>query len=284
MPDFDLGSLPALGVGLGYRRELDAAIMANQESIDCLEIITENFLRTPVGGPLEQLRDRFAVVPHGVEMSIGTEGPLDTGYLDDLAELVARVRAPWCSDHLSFTRAGGVSIGQLTPLVRTRALADRIADKARQVQQRAGTAFLLENITYHLDFPAELSEAEFITRVVERAGCGLLLDLTNVYVNATNHGYDPFAFLDAIPLERVVQLHLAGGYRSDGTLIDSHSAPVPAEVWQLLDYVAGRMPAARCLILERDQEFPDDFGELTADLRRARAALGAACHGAVVNR
>ncbi|WP_378740068.1 DUF692 family multinuclear iron-containing protein [Nocardia brasiliensis] len=279
MREFDLGSLPALGVGLGYRRELDAAIMANQESIDCLEIITENFLETPVGGPLELLRDRFPLTPHGVEMSIGTEGPLDTGYLDDLADLVARVDAPWCSDHLSFTRAGGVSIGQLTPLLRTREMAEEIAGKARQVQERVGTPFLLENITYHLDFPAELSEAEFITRVVETAGCGLLLDLTNVFINSVNHRYDPVEFLNSIPLERVVQLHLAGGYWSDGTLLDSHSAPVPGEVWELLDYLAGRAPAVRCVILERDQEFPDDFDELTADLRRARAAIGAVAVG-----
>lgn len=279
MPDFDLGRLPALGVGLGYRRELDAAIIANQEPIDCLEIITENFLDTPVGGPLEQLRDRFALVPHGIEMSIGTEGPLDLTYLDDLAQLVARAGAPWCSDHLSFTRAGGVSIGQLTPLMRTRDLADDIAGKARQVQEQVGTPFLLENITYHLDFPAELSEAEFITRVIEKAGCGLLLDLTNVFVNATNHGYDPIEFLNSIPLERVVQMHLAGGYWSEGTLLDSHSAPVPAEVWELLEYVSDRTPALRCVILERDQEFPDDFDELTADLRRAREAIGSVVGG-----
>ncbi|PXX61015.1 hypothetical protein DFR70_109206 [Nocardia tenerifensis] len=279
MREFDLGRLPALGVGLGYRREIDAAIMANHERIDCLEIITENFLDTPVGGPLEQLRDQFALVPHGIELSIGTEGPLDDGYLDGLALLVARVDAPWCSDHLSFTRAGGLSIGQLTPLMRTRELADDIAGKARRVQERVGTPFLLENITYHLDFPAELSEAEFITRVVERAGCGLLLDLTNVFVNATNHGYDAIEFVNSIPLERVVQMHLAGGYWSGGTLLDSHSAPVPAEVWELLDYVAGRTPALRCVILERDQDFPDDFDELTADLRRARACVGSVVCG-----
>ncbi|MFG1793340.1 DUF692 family multinuclear iron-containing protein [Nocardia sp. NPDC049149] len=276
MRESDLGSLPALGVGLGYRRELDAAIMANRESIDCLEIITENFFGTPVGGPLELLRDRFPLTPHGVEMSIGTEGPLDRAYVADLADLVARVGAPWCSDHLSFTRAGGVSIGQLTPLVRTRESAAQIAGKVRQVQQQVGTPFLLENITYHLDFPAELSEAEFITLVIESAGCGLLLDLTNVFINAVNHRYDPIEFLNSIPLERVVQLHLAGGYWSEGTLLDSHSAPVPAEVWELLDHVSGRTPALRCVILERDQEFPDDFTELTADLHRARASIGSA--------
>jgi len=275
MPEFDLSRLPALGVGLGYRRELDAAITANQESIDCLEIISENFLDSPAGGAvLDQLRERFALVPHGVEMSIGTEGPLDRRYLDDLARLVGRTGAPWCSDHLSFTRAGGVSIGQLTPLVRTRALAEDIAVKARQVQERVGTPFLLENITYHLDFPSELSEAEFITHVVEKAGCGLLLDLTNVFINSVNNKYDPIEFLNSIPLDRVVQLHLAGGYWLDGTLLDSHSKPVPEQVWELLDYVSTRMPKARCVILERDQEFPEDFTELTADLHRARKAIG----------
>ncbi|ONI88311.1 hypothetical protein ALI144C_07285 [Actinosynnema sp. ALI-1.44] len=263
---------PWLGVGLGYRQDLHDAIFARSGSIDCLEVISEQYLAAAPAQRerLRVLRERFPVVPHGIELSIGTAGPLDLQYLDDLARLVVAMDAPWCSDHLSFTRAGDLAIGQLTPLVRTREHATAVAVKAAQVQRHVGVPFLLENITYYLDFPAELSEAEFITEVVEQADCGLLLDLTNVFVNSVNHHFDPVEFVAAIPLERVVQLHLAGGQWSGDTLVDTHSAPVPEQVWQLLDHVADRLSSLRCVILERDQEFPDEFDELLADLTRAR--------------
>jgi uncharacterized protein len=271
-----LAGLPFLGVGLGYRPDLDRQIWANQASIDWLELISEHYLARP-REQLDQalrLRGAFPLVPHGVELSIGTPGELDPAYLDALAELVALVGAPWCSDHLCFTRAGGIALGQLTPLPRTRAVAADVARKARQVQERVGVPFLLENISYYIDIEGQLSEAEFLTEVMEGCECGLLLDLANVFVNAGNHGFSALEFLAAIPLERVVQVHLAGGEESPNALLDTHSAPVPDEVFALLRHLVERAPNLRAVLIERDTDFPHDFQELADDLADARGILG----------
>ncbi len=273
-----LARLPFLGVGLGYRPDLDRQIWANQASIDWLELISEHYLARP-REQLDQalrLRGAFPLVPHGVELSIGTPGEPDPAYLDALAELVALVGAPWCSDHLCFTRAGGIALGQLTPLPRTRAVAADVARKARQVQERVGVPFLLENISYYIDIEGQLSEAEFLTEVMEGCECGLLLDLANVFVNAGNHGFSALEFLAAIPLERVVQVHLAGGEESPNALLDTHSAPVPDEVFTLLRHLVERAPNLRAVLIERDTDFPDDFQELADDLADAREILGVA--------
>ena len=186
-----LTGLPFLGVGLGYRAELESQIWDNRCSIDWLEIISEHYLGRPPEHVDDALRLRrsFPLIPHGVEMSIGTVGDLDRSYVDGLAELVSAIDAPWFSDHLCFTRADGIALGQLTPLPRTRAVAADVGRKAGWVQEYVGVPFLLENITYYIDLESELSESRFIVEVLESCECGLLLDLTNLHINALNHGF-----------------------------------------------------------------------------------------------
>jgi hypothetical protein len=214
---------------------------------------------------------RRPLVPHGLELSVGADEPLDLEYCDEMAELVRRVGAPFFSDHLCMTRIGGLEIGQLTPLPFTPATAARCAAKAREAEEMVGAPFLLENITYGFEIPGSMGEAEFIGRVVTGADCGLLLDLTNVFINSQNHRYDPYAFLDALPLSRVIQVHLAGGERHGDRWVDSHSRSVDAhpEVWGLLDHVVRRSPL-RAILIERDQRFPDRFEEILSDIERAR--------------
>jgi uncharacterized protein (UPF0276 family) len=209
-------------------------------------------------------------------MSIGTAGDLDPAYVDSLAELVSLVGAPWFSDHLCFTRAGGIGLGQLTPLPRTRTIAAEIGTKARWLQRRIGVPFLLENISYYIDVTGQLSEADFIAEIMEHADCGLLLDLTNVHVNAVNHGFDEIDFLDAVPLERVVQIHLAGGEPAAGVYLDTHSSPVPGQVFELLRHVVSRTPTVKGVLIERDSNYPDDFEELLRDLAVAREIVDGA--------
>jgi len=275
-----LADLPQLGVGLGYRREISREISANKDSIDWLEVISEHY----IGAPPEiisvacGLRKDFVIIPHGVEMSIGTTGEPDSAYLDKLAEFVNAIRAPWFSDHLCFTRAGAVALGSLTPLVRTRAVAGELGRKAQKIQDRVGVPLILENITYYFEFKSELSEAEFICEFLEHCDCGLLLDLTNVYINAVNHGFDRFRFLEQIPLERVVQVHVSGGEQSSEAFIDSHSTSVHAEVWELLRYVVAASRRLKGVLIERDQKFPTDFRDLLEDIYRAREIL--VSHGA----
>jgi uncharacterized protein len=266
--------IPQLGVGIGYRPELGPAIQANFDAIDWLEVITEHYIQTTEDrlARAERLRQDFTLVPHGIEMSIGSAGVVDQGYVDALARFVSAVDAPWFSDHLCFTRTDEVALGMLTPVPRTYEMAATIARKAKYVQTRVARPFLLENITYYVDLRGNMSEAEFITAVLQESGCGLLLDLTNLFINSINHGYDPIEFLHAIPLDRVVQIHLAGGSWHGSTLIDSHDHPVPEEVWSLLAYVLVKAPV-KGILLERDERFPETFHELGRELTRARRLL-----------
>jgi uncharacterized protein (UPF0276 family) len=269
--------LPHLGVGLGYRVPLHDDIMANADRIDFLEFISDQYLYAPPerADRLTALGERFPMIPHGVGMSIGTAGPLSPDYLRRLGALVEQVSAPWYSDHLSFTKVPETDIEQLTPLWFTGESLSAVCRNLRQLNQAiGGTQFLLENITYYFPVPgSDMTEAQFLTRVLEDTDTGLLLDVNNVWVNSVNLGFDPFEFLAAIPLERTVQIHLAGGRYVQGMLIDTHSTPVSETVWDLLDYVLDRAPV-KAILLEWDQDWPE-FAVLLDHLDRARAALRA---------
>jgi len=268
-----LDDIPVLGVGIGFRPELHREQSRFEDRIDWFELVADRYLRSVPEG-LDRVMPmlmRKPLVPHALEMSVGTDGPLDHGYCDQVAELVRTVGASFCSDHLCMTRAGGLEIGQLTPIPFTPASAARCARKAREVQEMLGVPFLLENVTYGFALPGSIGEAELITQVVTGADCGMLLDLTNVFINSQNHRYDPYAFLDALPLSRVIQVHLAGGERHGERWVDSHSGSVDAhpEVWGLLEYVVRRSPL-RAILIERDQSFPEHFEEILKDIERAR--------------
>ncbi|NGM13547.1 DUF692 domain-containing protein [Verrucosispora sioxanthis] len=272
-------TIPRLGVGVGLRAEIEQLVVDHAEQIDWLELITEDYLFNPHRrATLAALREHFPLIPHGVELSIGSAEPVDEGYLSALAELVALVDAPWCSDHLCFTRAGGIALSALLPLPRTEEVVAAVADKVRHIQQVVGVPFLLENISAFIDLPGEMPDAEFLTRIVERADCGILLDLTNVYNNAVNHQFDPLTYLDAIPLERVVQVHLAGGTYAGDLLQDNHRTAVHTEVWDLLRHVLPHAPISGFMI-ERDGKLPDDFPEILADIARTREVIGTAGAG-----
>jgi len=268
---------PYLGVGLGYRVPLHDDILANADRIDFLEFISDLYLYAPPErvDRLAALRELFPLIPHGVGMSIGTAESLSPEYLHRLAALVQRVDAPWFSDHLSFTRVPDTDVEHLTPLWFTEESLAAVCRNLRQVNDAIGDRlFLLENITYYFPVPGnEMTEAEFVTRVLQDSDAGLLLDINNVYVNSVNLGFDPYEFLASIPLERTVQIHLAGGRYVKDVLVDTHSAPVHETVWEMLGYVLDRAPV-KAILLEWDQDWPE-FGVLLDHLDRARAMLRA---------
>lgn len=267
--------VPLLGAGLGYRPALEKGIDESWNRIDWLEIHTDNFFWTDEAryAKLDALREKYVLVPHGLEMSVGSDEPLDTEYLRRTRLLADRIDAPWVTDHLCFTGEGSIASCGLLPLRRTEAKARQVADRVGYIQRHLGRPFALENVTYQMDIPADLREDEFLTEVLERADCGLLLDLTNLVINARRHGYDPYTFLGNIPLHRIVQVHVAGGHVADGIEYDSHSHPVPEQVWRLLRHVVGAIGPVNVL-LERDDNFPDDFGDLLRELDLARGILG----------
>jgi hypothetical protein len=272
-----------LGVGLGLRDELAPALLAHRDRVDFVEIIGEHFFDATREGRrrLSVIADRFPVVVHTIGLSLGSEAPPPARYVDALARLVADTSAAWFGDHLCYTRAGGVDVGHLAPLPRTEEAIGALARNVAVVRERVAGTMLVENVAYLVDPPgSEMDDAEFTARALEATGCDLLLDLTNLHANATNHGFDPYAWLDRVPLDRVVQVHVTGGHWRHGRLVDSHSTATPDDVWRLLEHVAART-RVRAVLLERDERIPP-IGELLDELDRAREALraGEAARGA----
>lgn len=269
-----MGASRCLGVGVGLRHALFDATLATERRLDWLEVISEGFLTQ--GGRarwvLEQARARWPIVPHGVSLDVGGLDPLDEGYLERLAELTQRVDAPFFSDHLCFSRHRGVYLHDLLPLPFSPEAAAHAAARIRAAAARVGRPFLLENPSYYAVMPGStLDEASFLRRVLEEADCGLLLDVNNVWVNAHNHGYDPRAFIEALPLERVGQIHLAGHRREHAALIDDHGGPVPDPVWALYRFTLERTGPISTLV-EWDQRIVG-LDPLLDEADRARAIL-----------
>ena len=235
------------GVGIEWAEALEAEIIEALPKLSCIELIPENFFHDRTELLQKIAESSVPVLVHGVELSIGTAEPLKEKHFENMLRVAERVNTINFSDHLCMTEAGGVEIGQLTPLPWTVECADMVSRKVDQIQRRLGVPFLIENITNRFIIPGtELSETEFINRITDRTGCGLLLDLNNVYTNSVNFGFDPFAWIDALNLGAVKTTHLAGGfYDNEGSLIDSHSDVAPKQVWDLFHYVCERiLPAA----------------------------------------
>jgi uncharacterized protein len=262
---------PALsGVGLGLRWEfLEQVLEGPDLPIAFFEVSPENYMRRGGWYPaaLERVRERYPIVTHGLTMSLGSVDPPADEYLTELSTELGRVRTPWHSDHLCFSSTGGVMLHELLPLKLCQQTVDRVADRLRWLEDRLKLPMAFENISWYAHpGKQELPEAEVIRRVIEKSGCSLLLDVNNVWVNAQNHGFDPYAFIGSLPLDRVVQIHVAGHRRSDsGLTLDTHGAPVAGSVHELLGWTlerTGPLP----VLLERDNEIPP-LADLLDELR-----------------
>jgi len=265
-------SSAALGVGLGFRPPLRAELFQNRDRVDFLEITADYYLGAAPEkrDVLDLLAAHFTLVPHGLDLSLGSAEGIDSAYLDRVAALVERIAPPWWSEHLAFTKAGGVSIGHLATLPYTQEAIDAVVRNVETVRRRIDVPLILENVTATVLVPgAEMGEAAFLTEVLARTGCGWLCDITNLYTNAVNQGLALETCLEGWPWERVVQMHFVGGCWRDGVLIDSHSHATPPEIWRLLEAAVARAPV-RGIVLERDERLPP-FGELIDELEQARA-------------
>lgn len=267
---------PALGFGAGLRTVHFADVLSGGATVDWFEIISENFMGTG-GRPMRVLDDvasRFPVVLHGVSLGIGGTDPLDRDYLRRLKSLAARVRAPWVSDHVCWTGVAGRTSHDLLPIPYTEEALRHVVSRIRQVQDILERPLVLENPSSYAEFrTSSMSEPEFISRMAEAADCGLLLDVNNVYVSAVNHGFDPVAWIDAVPADRVVQYHLAGHTPMDGYLLDTHVGPVPEPV-RALFVAAWKRIGPRAAMVEWDEQIPA-FDVVRAEVERARALVAA---------
>lgn len=262
-----------MGFGIGLRRRHFGEIFDNNDGIDVLEITSENFMK--LGGKeheiLTKVKEHFPLVAHGVSMSIGGPDPLDEEYLTELIKLVKFIETPYFSDHLSYSSAFGVEYHDLIPLPFSKEAVNHVVPRIKQVQDMAGLPFLVENPSYYVEMPgAEMSEIDFLLEIVEKADCGVLLDVNNVFVNASNHGYDPKAYIDAIPRERVLQYHIAGHFDEGEFIIDTHGADIIDEVFKLYEY-AIKHTGPVTTIIERDFEIPP-LSDLIAENKLVRAA------------
>ncbi|MBS0394721.1 MAG: DUF692 domain-containing protein [Proteobacteria bacterium] len=261
-----------LGFGLGLRPAHYAAILDSDPAVDWFEVITENYL---VGGGrpldfLDRIRARYPVVMHGVSLSIGSTAPLDLDYLAGVRALAARCEPAWVSDHLCWTGVHGLNLHDLLPLPYTAEALDHVAPRIERVQEFLGRPLVVENVSSYVAYAdSAMSEWEFLSALVARTGCRLLLDVNNVYVSARNHGFEPRDFLDGVPAGAVQQFHLAGHLDLGTHVIDTHDAPVREEVWDLYAHALRRFGPVSTL-LERDDHIPP-LGELVAELDRARA-------------
>lgn len=268
------------GVGLGLRWAfMDEVLEEGAGSIPFFELSPENYMRRGGYFPeaVERIADRHPVISHGLMLNIGASDPLDRDYLDALRAFLGRIAVSAHSDHLCWTGTEGRTLHDLLPLPTHRGVIDHLVDRIRRVQDHLGMPVALENISYYLVPGGDAPEHEWVAEVVERADCGLLLDVNNVWVNAQNHDLDPYEILRTMPLDRVVHLHVAGGERLarfDDLVIDTHGTDVSPKVVELMQWVLERT-GPRPVVYERDHDIPE-LDELQAQVQALQSAYDAA--------
>jgi uncharacterized protein (UPF0276 family) len=259
------------GFGLGLRKDHYRDFLETDVAVDFVEVISENFM-VPGGRPrdiLRRVRERHPVALHGVSMSIGSADGLDRAYLDRLKMLVDEIEPLFVSDHLSWSRFQDFNSHDLLPLPYTGEALDTVCANISMAQDILGRAMLIENPSSYVAFDGStMTEWQFIDAMCARTGCHLLLDVNNIFVSASNHGFDPLAYLDGVPASRVRQIHLAGHSQGADMLIDTHDQPVPPSVWALYEKAMARLGPVATMI-ERDDAIPP-LGDLLDELATAR--------------
>jgi hypothetical protein len=272
------------GIGIGLRRPFADELLETRRRVDFLEVTPENWVL--FGGArrrtLERCLERWPAVLHGVSLSVGGTDPLDESFLEHVSRLSRAADAPFWSDHLCYSAAGGAQLHDLLPLPFTHEALAHVAERGREAASRTDLPLLLENATFYSRMPgAQMDEADFFVGVSEASGCELLLDVNNVFVNAQNHGFDARAFIDRIPMDRVRMLHLAGHTPYEDTIIDTHIGPISEAVWDLYRYTLARAGRLVPTLIEWDQDLPpvdvvlDEVDRARAEAARALETVAA---------
>ena len=262
---------PDLGFGIGLRSVHFDHILANNPEIDWFEVLSENYLDTG-GRPLhvlDQIAERYPLVLHGVSLSVGSIDPVNFDYLAKLKALAKRIKAHWISDHLCWTGVTGLNTHDLLPMPYTYEALRHTISRVKIIQDFLEQPIALENASTYLEFAASTwPESEFLSTIAEEADCGILLDVNNVYVSSFNHSFDPEKYIDRIPSDRVVQMHLAGHTHKGTHILDTHSDYVIDAVWKLYRYAHGRLGGVSTL-LEWDANIPE-FDVVHGEALKAR--------------
>ena len=266
---------PNLGLGVGLRSVHFPYILKEWPAVDWFEVISENFMDS-AGRPrhvLSQIAERYPVVMHGVSLSIGSTDPLNFEYLTRLKRLADEIHPHWISDHLCWTGVAGLNAHDLLPIPLNEATLSHVVDRVQIVQDVLQRPLVLENPSTYLSFAGStITEWEFLSRLSEATGCGLLLDVNNVYVSSVNHDFDPVEFIENVPHQRVVQFHLAGHTNRRTHLIDTHDDHVIDPVWRLYR-LAHQLTGGASTLLEWDAKIPE-FPVVHAEVLKAKEHMG----------
>ena len=275
MPAARLG-LPHLGLGVGLRSVHFPYLLQHWPPVDWFEIISENFMDSH-GRPryvLEQLAERYRIVMHGVSLSVGSTDPLNFDYLNKLKSLAQRTRAVWISDHVCWTGVAGLNAHDLLPIPYDEPTLQHLVDRIRIIQDVLERPIILENPSSYVTFATStMTEWEFLTRMTRATGCGLLLDVNNVYVSSVNHNFDPTEYIRSVPHDRIVQFHLAGHTNRGTHLIDTHDSHVIDPVWELYR-LAHQLTGGASTLLEWDAHIPP-FPVVHAEVLKSRQYMTA---------
>lgn len=274
MPANQFNGFSDYGIGVGLRVPHYQHILSEKPVVDWFEIISENFM-VDGGRPLEILDailEQYRVVQHGVSLYFGSADKLNREHLRKLKRLVKRTNTPWLSDHLCWGSVDGRYTHDLLPLPYTTAVAKHTAQKIREAQDFLEVPICVENVSSYAEFrQSNLTEWEFLTEVVERADCGILLDVNNIYVSSENHGFDPMEYVRNVPHHRVGQIHIAGHTRYEDVILDTHDHPVPDPVWAVYAE-AIRLTGKTATLLEWDDRVPS-FDEVHNEALKANQFL-----------
>ena len=272
-------TVPVLGVGLAYQAPFRRFIESARDEFDFIEVVpdifwtdngagtSERYIEDSAGiSLLRQLRTGRTIIPHSIGLSIGSAHRFNCEHIQQIRRWYEWLDFPWHSDHLAFHLAehDGIELnaGITAPLPRDEETLALLVPRVRAVMEAVPAPFLLENNVYYFDIPeAEYDEATFLNLLCRRSGCGLLLDLHNVYVNSRNHGVEPRALLDRLDLEHVFEIHVAGGMEVDGFYLDAHSGPVPPPVLELLDWILPQCPRIGGVVFELFGSWFAEMGE-----------------------
>jgi uncharacterized protein (UPF0276 family) len=266
------GERPFLGYGLGLRKDHYETVLSQRPAVDWFEVITENYL-VPGGKPLHYLhriREHYPMSMHGVSLSVGGTDPLNRDYLRQVKALAADIEPAWISDHLCWTGVDGLNMHDLLPLPYTQETLRHVVERVRQVQDFLGRRILLENVSSYVTYrDSEMTEWEFLCAVAQEADCLILLDINNVYVSAYNHEFSASAYIEHVPVQRVMQFHLAGHRNLSDYIVDTHDEDIIDPVWALYRQSVQRFGRVSTLI-ERDDCIPP-LAALLEELNRARS-------------
>ncbi|MDG2221770.1 MAG: DUF692 domain-containing protein [Rubripirellula sp.] len=252
-------------VGLGFRAPFADWILDKPDAIECVELTAEHFFDG--GEPqLEALRELYPLSVHGLGLSLGTPGKLDTNTLDHFKRVANLANAKWISEHIAFTKTDDVDLGHLNPVPLTKNSLQTLIDHSREVLDACQRPLLLENITSYLRVPEEIPETDFINQLCQEAGVGLLLDVTNLFINSRNHQFDPVEWLHRVEPSIIRQLHIVGYSFQAGVWHDRHSEPIQEELFELAADVVSYAPV-ESIIIERDGAFPS-CDQLEIELKR----------------